>query len=71
MQTTISTSVNYLDVTITNENGQLKTTIYHKPTTEPYYLSYTSFHPHRYYRNMPYNAILRAARLCSNVNDFN
>lgn len=39
--TTIDTSINYLDVTITNENGQLKTSIYHKPTAEPYYLPYT------------------------------
>ncbi|CAF1435861.1 unnamed protein product [Rotaria sordida] len=39
----IDTSVNFLDVTITNENGQLKTSLYHKPTTEPYILPSGSF----------------------------
>jgi hypothetical protein len=71
IESTISTSVNYLDVTITNENGQLRTMIYHKPSAQPYYLPYTSDHPHQYHRNIPYSALLRAARLCSNVNDFN
>ncbi|CAF2101009.1 unnamed protein product, partial [Rotaria magnacalcarata] len=67
----INTSVNFLDLTITNENGQLKTSIYHKPTTEPYILPFTSDHPRHIHRNIPYAALMRAARLCSNVNDFN
>lgn len=71
IEPTIATSVNYLDVIIKNESGQLRTTIYHKPIAEPYYLSCTSDHPYRYHRNIPYTAILRAARLCSNVHDFN
>lgn len=71
IETNMSSSVNYLDVTITNENGQLRTKVYHKPTAEPYYLPYTSDHPHRYHRNIPYSALLRAARLCSHVEDFN
>ena len=71
IETTIGTSINYLDVTIINENGKLRTKIFHKPTAQPYYLPYTSDHPHRYRHNIPYTALLRAARLCSNVNDFN
>ncbi|CAF1498796.1 unnamed protein product, partial [Rotaria sordida] len=67
----IDTSVNFLDVTITNENGQLKTSLYHKPTTEPYILPYTSDHPRHIHRNIPYAALLRAARICSDVQDFN
>ncbi len=67
----ISTTVNYLDVLITNENGQLKTCVYHKPTAEPYYIPYRSDYPHKYHRNIPYSALIRAARLCSNVDDFN
>ena len=67
----ISTSVNFLDITITNEKGQLKTSIYHKPTTEPYILPFTSDHPRHIHRNIPYAALMRAARLCSNVADFN
>ena len=44
IQSTINTSVHFLDVTITNENGQLRTSIFHKPTTD-YILPYTSDHP--------------------------
>ena len=67
----INTSVDFLDVGIMNENDQLRTTIYHKPAAEPYILSYTSAHPHHIYRNIPYAALLRAARICSHVDDFN
>jgi hypothetical protein len=68
---TISMSVNFLDVTITNEDGHLRTSVYHKPTTEPYILPYTSDHPRHIHRNIPYAALLRAARICSHVDDFN
>ena len=67
----ISTSVHFLDVTIANENGQLRTSVYHKPTAEPYILPYTSDHPRHIQRNIPYAALLRAARICSHVDDFN
>jgi hypothetical protein len=67
----ISTSVNFLDVIITNENGQLRTSIYHKPTVEPCIIPHTSDNPRHIHRNIPYAALLRAARLCSHVNDFN
>jgi hypothetical protein len=67
----LTPSFKYLDVTITNENSQLRTTIYHKSTTEPYYLPYISDHPHRYHRNIPYSALIRATCLCSDVHDFN
>ena len=67
---TIDASVHFLDVTIKNENGQLRTSIYHKPTADPYFLPYTSDHPHRIHRNIPYTALVRAARLCSNLHDF-
>jgi hypothetical protein len=71
IDSTMDTSVNYLDVFIINENGQLRTSVYHKPTSEPYYLPYQSDHPHKYHRNIPYSALIRAARLCSHVHDFN
>ena len=38
IESIINTSVHFLNVTIMNENGQLRTFIYHKPTTEPYIL---------------------------------
>ncbi|CAF3699813.1 unnamed protein product [Rotaria sp. Silwood1] len=66
----MSNSVNFLDITTTNTNGQLTTSIYHKPTADPYYLLYKSDHPHTIHRNIPYTALVRAARLCSNLHDF-
>ncbi|CAF1927905.1 unnamed protein product [Rotaria magnacalcarata] len=66
----IQESVQFLEITIKNDNGKLKTSIYHKPSADPYYLPYTSDHPHSIHRNTPYSALLRAARLCSNLNDF-
>ncbi|CAF1527972.1 unnamed protein product [Adineta ricciae] len=71
IETTISTSVHFLDITITNDNGQLRTSIYHKPTAEPYVLPLTSDHPRHVHRNIPYELLLRAARICSHINDFN
>ena len=66
----IHSSVDFLDVIVTNEDGQLKTSIFHKPAAEPYILPYTSDHPRHVHRNIPYAALLRAARICSNVHDF-
>ena len=71
IESTIGGSANYLDVTIINDDGRLTTKVYHKSTAEAYYLPYTSDHPHRYHRNIPYSALVRAARLCSNYDDFN
>ena len=71
IRSAIDTTVHFLDVTIINETGHLRTAIYHKPTTEPYILPYTSDHPVHIRRNISYAALLRAARLCSHVEDFN
>lgn len=68
---TINASVDFLDVTITNEDGCLRTTVFHKPTTEPYILPYTFDHPPHVCRNIPYATLLRAARICWHVEDFN
>lgn len=67
----IDSSVDFLDVTIVNAHGKLKTTIYHKPAAEPYILPYTSDHPRHIHRNIPYGALLRALRICSTMHDFN
>lgn len=66
----IQDSVQFLDITIANNHGTLRTTIYHKPSADPYYLPYISDHPHRIHRNIAYSALVRAARLCSNLYDF-
>ena len=66
----IQSCVEFLDVVIQNDNGKLTTSVFHKPTAEPYILPYTSNHRRHVHRNIPYAALLRAARICSNVHDF-
>ncbi|CAF1451298.1 unnamed protein product [Rotaria sordida] len=67
---TINQSLEYLDATIENNNGNLKTTIYHKSAWEPYILPYESDHPRHIHANIIYTMLVRAARLCSTVEDF-
>ena len=66
----IQSCVEFLGVVAQNNNGQLTASVFHKPTAEPYILPYTSDHPRHVHRNIPYAALLRAARICSNVHDF-
>ena len=63
-------TVDFLDVNIMNQRGQLRTTVYHKPAAEPYILPYTSDHPRHIHRNIPYAALLRAIRIISHLDDF-
>jgi hypothetical protein len=63
-------AVEFLDVHIENCNGALSTCVYHKPATEPYVLPFSSDHPRHIHVNIPYEALLRAARLCSHVYAF-
>ena len=44
--------------------------MYHKSAAEPYILPFTSDHPRHIHHYIPYAALLHAARLCSNVEDF-
>ncbi|CAF1538711.1 unnamed protein product [Rotaria sp. Silwood1] len=68
--TTISQSLEYLDVTIENNNGHLKISIYHKSASEPYILPYESDHPRHIHANIIYTALVQAARSCSTMEDF-
>ncbi|CAF3932390.1 unnamed protein product, partial [Rotaria sordida] len=67
---TINQSLEYLDATIENNNGQLRTTIYHKSAWEPRILPYESDHPRHIHASIIYTMLVRAARLCSTVEDF-
>jgi hypothetical protein len=66
----IGQSIEFLDVSIENRDGELKTFVFHKSMAEPYILPYQSDHPRHIHKNMPYVGLLRAARLCSDVKDF-
>ena len=61
----ISLHVDFLDLHIENRDGQLFTTIYHKPSYEPYYLPFNSIHPMHIKKNIPFSMLLRAIRYCS------
>jgi hypothetical protein len=62
--------VEFLDVNIENCNGSLITSVFHKPAAEPYVLPFVSDHPQHIHINIPYQGLLRASRLCSDVNAF-
>ena len=55
----------FLDVLITNENGILSTTVYHKPAAEPYVTPFTSDHPRHTFSNVIQTALTRAIRYSS------
>ncbi|CAF4031632.1 unnamed protein product, partial [Rotaria sordida] len=67
---TINQALKYLDAIVENNNGQLRTTIYHKSAWEPHILPYKSDHPRHIHANIIYTMLVRAARLCSTVEDF-
>ena len=58
---------NFLDLYMQNQDGQLFTTVYHKPSYEPYYLPFNSVHPMRMKKNIPYAMLRRAIRYCSTL----
>jgi hypothetical protein len=66
----IGSIVEFLDVWVQNNSGQLKTSVFHKPAAEPYILPYSSDHPRHIHRSTINGALFRAGRLCSNVQEF-
>ena len=66
----IGTLVQFLDVSVENDQGRLRTMVYHKPAAEPYIVPFASDHPRHTHRNVIKGALLRAARLCSDETDF-
>ncbi|CAF2747679.1 unnamed protein product [Rotaria sp. Silwood2] len=61
----VNSYADFLDVHIENKDGQLFTTVYHKPSYEPYYLPFNSIHPIHMKKNIPFAMLLRAIRYCS------
>ena len=66
----LGSTVEFLDVQVTNDHGTLKTSVFHKPAAEPYILPYLSDHPRHVHRSTVKLGLLRAARLCSHVEEF-
>ncbi|CAF1412533.1 unnamed protein product [Rotaria sordida] len=55
----------FLDLHIENKDGQLFTTVFQKPSYEPYYLPFNSVHPLHMKKNIIFTMLLRALRYCS------
>jgi hypothetical protein len=66
----MGSKIEFLDVSIENNQGRLRTTVHHKPAAEPYIVPFASDHPRHVHRNSIIGALCRAIRLCSNVGDF-
>ncbi|CAF2093002.1 unnamed protein product [Rotaria magnacalcarata] len=54
-----------VDLSMKNQDGQLCTTVYRKPSYEPYYLPFNSIHPLHMKKNIPFAMLLRGIRYCS------
>ncbi|CAF4132838.1 unnamed protein product, partial [Rotaria sordida] len=61
----IGLAVDFLDLHIENQDGQLFTTVYVKPSYEPYYLPFNSIHPLHMKKNIIFTMVLRTIRYCS------
>ena len=66
----ISSSVNFLDLYIENRDGQLFTSVYQKPSCEPYCLPFNSIHPLHMKKNIPFTMLLSAVRYCSTFDGY-
>ena len=58
-------SLNVLDLTLQCNNGYIHTDVYSKPTGNHLYLPYSSSHPRRCKKAIPYGVALRLIRNCS------
>ena len=64
-------SVDFLDTTVKlDENRNIITTLYNKPTDTHLFLRYTSAHPSRVTSKGPYGQYLRLRRICALDQDF-
>jgi hypothetical protein len=68
---TISKTTSFLDLLLSNDNGILSSSVYHKPSTEPTVLSFFSDHPRHVFRNIVQTTLMRAIRYSSTFEAFN
>lgn len=65
-----TTEINFLDVHINTDKGELITTVYKKPTDRQQYLHFDSCHPRHCKTSIPYSQAHRFRRICSRTEDF-
>ena len=63
-------SINFFDLNVKLNKGELTTSVYIEPTDPHQYLHYKSSHPDHIKRSTVYSQTLRASRLCSFKEDF-
>ena len=68
---TIARTISFLDILISNNNGILTSSVYHKPSAEPIILSFLSDHPRHIFRNVIQTILTRAVRYSSTFETFN
>jgi hypothetical protein len=66
----IAKSVPFLNVLVANRNGILSTSVYHKPSAEPYVVPFTSDHPRHTFKNIIKTALTQAIRYSSTFEAF-
>ncbi len=66
----ISKSLPFPDVLLTNNNGILSTSVYHKPAAEPYVIPFISDHPRHVFNNIIKTSLTRAIRYSSTFEAF-
>jgi len=62
-----SSSVNFLDTTVTLHKDKISTTLYRKPIYTHSYVHATSFHPKHVFNSVVYSQALRYNRVCSDT----
>ncbi|CAF1379607.1 unnamed protein product [Adineta steineri] len=67
----ISQSLSFLDFLLTNNNGILSTSYYHKPNAKPYVVPFNSDHPRHVFVNIIKTLLTRAVRYSSTFETFN
>ena len=71
LEITMDSSVHFLNAHIENRNGTLYSRVYHDPTAQKYTLPYVIGHSKGAHSHWLRSALIRAARYCSSVGDFN
>ncbi|CAF2871555.1 unnamed protein product [Rotaria sp. Silwood2] len=71
VESNIGSTVPFLDVLLTNNNGVLHTFVYHKPSAEPYVVPFLSDHPRHTFPNILQTTLVRAIRYSSTFEEFN
>jgi hypothetical protein len=66
----IGQSLSFLDVLLTNDNGLLSTSVYHKPAAEPYVVPFISDHHRSVCGNIVQTSLARAIRYSSTFEAF-